>query len=219
MDKESFTKDELKNNKESAHAADYAADYAAAAAAAGAGAYDDAAAAAAAAAGAGAYDDVDVDYWIGTYFKKTGENKQDYIDEIKRAKELVKERALEYTQEMADNGELPSIGMECMVLNTNCAHPKYIKGLIKYVSDLVIYAYVENGERCDNVKTLKFKPLTPPITLENGKAYQFDVNGDFMIGIYQESQDHFDSATHITPSSRCTNIELLTVEDKLNENA
>ena len=64
-----------------------------------------------------------------------------------------------FTQAMADNGELPQVGMECMILNANCSRPKYIKGLIKYVGDLVIYAYVENGERCDNVKTLKFKPI------------------------------------------------------------
>tara|TARA_R110000764_G_scaffold43004_1_gene96676 strand:- start:4431 stop:4769 length:339 start_codon:yes stop_codon:yes gene_type:complete len=86
MDKESFTKDELDNNKESAYAAAhaaYAADY-----------WIDAA-----------------DYWIDAYFKKTGENKQDYIDEIKRAKEPVKEKALEYTQEMADNGVPFEVGM------------------------------------------------------------------------------------------------------------
>ena len=70
MDKESFTKDELKKNKESADA-DYTAAvaYAYTATAAAAATYDDA-----------------VDYWIDMYFKETGENKQDYIDEIKRLK-------------------------------------------------------------------------------------------------------------------------------------
>jgi len=197
MDKESFTKDELKNNKEIAYTAAYAAAYTATCAAAYAYA-------------------ADVDYWIDVYFKETGENKQDYIDEIKRVKESVKEKAIEYTQDMADNGELPSVGMECMVLNTNCAHPKYIKGLIKYVGDLVIYAYVENGERCDNVKTLKFKPLTPPMTLIDGECYQgvHKGNGKLYKGVYVKSTDEIFHCKCSNPASFYTNIQPLTVEVK-----
>tara|TARA_R110000772_G_scaffold222931_3_gene333361 strand:+ start:1325 stop:2071 length:747 start_codon:yes stop_codon:yes gene_type:complete len=64
-----------------------------------------------------------------------------------------------YTKEMADNGVFPVVGMECLVLNTNCSNPKYIKALIKYVGQKVVYNYMDYPERCDNVKTLKFKPL------------------------------------------------------------
>ena len=80
-------------------------------------------------------------------------------DELRKSECAVDTTKLVFTQAMADNGELPVVGMECMILNTNCSRPKYIKGLIKYVGDLMIYAYIENGERCDNVKTLKFKPI------------------------------------------------------------
>ena len=125
-----------------------------------------------------------------------------------------------FTKEMADNGVLPSVGMECLVLNTNCSNPKYIKALIKYVGDLVIYAYVENGERCDNVKTLKFKPVTPHIELIDGKAYQFDFEGDInsfdsAIGIYDKtSTGAMWVKNKVMLVSQCTNIQPLTVEVK-----
>jgi hypothetical protein len=92
-----------------------------------------------------------------------------------------------YTQEMTDNGVLPSAGMECLVLNNSCSQPKWKKALIKYMGDLVIYAYCENGERCDRKRSLKFKPLTPLI---NGKAYQFfDRCNKPLFGIYNSESN------------------------------
>jgi len=64
-----------------------------------------------------------------------------------------------YTQEMKDKGELPSVGMECLILNKCSAVPNYNKAVIKYIGDLVIYAYVEDGERCDSMINLTFKPI------------------------------------------------------------
>jgi len=127
---------------------------------------------------------------------------------------LSPEPILTYTQAMADNGELPSVGMECLILNTNCAHPKYIKGLIKYVGDLVVYAYVENGERCDNAKTLKFKPLTPPIELIDGKAYQFDYRGGSLQGVYDDNGKVMWNKGSPRHLDNCTNIQPLTVDVK-----
>ena len=113
-----------------------------------------------------------------------------------------------FTQAMADNNILPRIGMECLILNTNCSNPKYIKGLIKYVGDLMIYAYVENGERCDNVKTLKFKPLPVPIELIDKKAYQFDYNEKKgMEGIYSADSERFYFVCGHVLSSYCKNIK------------
>ena len=114
-----------------------------------------------------------------------GKCEQSYSD-YKFDYHLSPEPIITYTQAMADNGELPVVGMECLIFNANCAHPKYIKGLIKYVGDLAVYAYVENGERCDNVKTLKFKPLTPPVKLIDGKAYQFELDGQTINGCYNK---------------------------------
>ena len=126
-----------------------------------------------------------------------------------------------YTQAMTDNGELPSVGMECLVLNTNCSNPKYIKALIKYVGDLVIYAYVENGERCDNVKTLKFKPLTPPIELIDKGLYLFDINHKTkLVGeAYYTDIGACWMITNLRTNTSyqavmCTNIQPLTVEVK-----
>ncbi|QDP67552.1 MAG: hypothetical protein Unbinned5350contig1004_59 [Prokaryotic dsDNA virus sp.] len=93
-----------------------------------------------------------------TYFSKYN-NHYEWYAFIRQPKEVDNEAQPVFTQAMADAGELPQVGMECMILNTNCSRPKYIKGLIKYIGDLMIYAYVDSGERCDNVKTLKFKPI------------------------------------------------------------
>jgi len=147
-----------------------------------------------------------------------GKCEQSYSD-YKFDYHLSPEPILTYTQAMADNGELPSVGMECLIFNANCAHPKYIKGLIKYVGDLVIYAYVENGERCDNVKTLKFKPLTPPIELIDGKAYQFELCfGDYRVGYYCSVRNSFFDGllkSHkICGKAEASNIQPLTVEVK-----
>ena len=134
---------------------------------------------------------------------------------------LSPEPALTYTQAMADNGVLPSVGMDCMVfVDENEKEVKeWFKGVVcgEYEGSPVIKLDdLTDGTEgyFDVFSRVDIKPLDPPIELLDGKAYQFDVDGDFMIGIYQESQDHFDSATHITSSSRCTNIELLTVEIK-----
>tara|TARA_R110000787_G_scaffold285086_1_gene399805 strand:- start:702 stop:1082 length:381 start_codon:yes stop_codon:yes gene_type:complete len=121
-----------------------------------------------------------------------------------------------YTQEMYDNGELPRAGMECLVLNTNCTNPKYIKGLIKYIGSLVIYAYVESGERCDNLKTLEFKPLAPPVELINNEPYEFDYHtgSTGMQGAvmrYSKAGDYFFFDNTIFRREYCTNIKLLTV--------
>jgi hypothetical protein len=120
-----------------------------------------------------------------------------------------------YTQEMSDNGVLPSAGMECLVLNNSCSQPKWKKALIKYMGDLVIYAYCENGERCDRKRSLKFKPLTPPIELIDGKAYQFDYgNTAEIIGLYSKQSKQLQAIAGHYESKHCTNIKPLTVEGK-----
>jgi hypothetical protein len=147
MDKEYFTKDELENNKESAY---YAATYATYTAYA-----VDAADAA----------DAD-DYWVDMYFKKTGENKQDYIDEIKRVKESVKEKALEYTQAMADNGVFPSVGMmvRCST-NEHCQDSGYMYHGLSINGFAILESISTNLLSKVNLEKNKLWPLTPPIEL------------------------------------------------------
>jgi hypothetical protein len=81
-----------------------------------------AAAAYAAAADAYAADAAAAEYWINRYFERTGEDKQDYINEIERinnmktvmgASMVGKPSQPVFTQAMADNGELPVVGSKC----------------------------------------------------------------------------------------------------------
>jgi len=82
-DKDSVTQEERDDNRDAAYAA-YADAYAADAAAA---AYADAAADytaayAAADAAATAYADAAAEIWVDKYFERSGDNKQDYIDQL-----------------------------------------------------------------------------------------------------------------------------------------
>lgn len=119
-----------------------------------------------------------------------------------------------FTQAMQEAGELPSVGMEVMIKNKCDAHPQLKRATIKYMGDLVVYSYVENGERCDSNINLVFRPLTPPIELIDGKAYQFDImhikNG--VIGIYSASDDEFIYLENVCRPDDCTNIKLLEVK-------
>ena len=65
-----------------------------------------------------------------------------------------------YTQAMFDAGELPLVGMNCMVLNSCRAHPKYELCTLNYKSPtFCVYSYDGDDERCDSVANLKFKPI------------------------------------------------------------
>ena len=68
MDKENYTKEELKKNAKDAATATYV--------------YPSASAASAAAYHAYANDSVRFDYWLAIYFEITGEDKQEYINAI-----------------------------------------------------------------------------------------------------------------------------------------
>jgi hypothetical protein len=122
-DKNSVSKQELKENANAANAAAYAAAYADAVAYADAAA-DAAAANAAASAVADAVADAVAEKWINRYFDHTKEDKQTYIDAINAGKEskemksdrlageiMEKSKESVYTREMFDNGEVPHIGM------------------------------------------------------------------------------------------------------------
>ena len=184
IDKESFTKDELKKNKESAYDVDDV-------------------------------DDVDywIDYWIDMYFKKTGENKQDYIDEIKRVKESVKEETLEYTQDMADNGVLPSVGMY-----VEAYKDRVVEIMLPFDPTRFTVGKCKDGEYA-LYSIGELKPLTPPITLVHGKAYQFDIrpqygNTNGIQGIYSEKLRVFQSSGNGFHEETVENIQPLTVEVK-----
>ncbi len=68
-----------------------------------------------------------------------------------------------YTQEMADNGELPSVGMECLFKH----HNKMIPGRVVAVTDKFIILLGDDGnERIRIIAEFIVGPITPPKTDE-----------------------------------------------------
>lgn len=124
-----------------------------------------------------------------------------------------------FTQAMADAGERPSIGMNCLIEVGGTGAlteftPEYFGR--KYV---VGYWPINEREASFAIDALKFKPLTPPITLIHGKVYQFELSfGDYRVGYYREDGNSFFDgllcANKICGKSEASNIELLTVDAK-----
>jgi len=78
-----------------------------------------------------------------------------------------------YTTKMQEAGELPSVGMECMVLN------RYLGDLAEYEKCTILFkgdfTFIYNSESCKervgHISEVTFKPLTPPIELIDGNWY------------------------------------------------
>ena len=65
-----------------------------------------------------------------------------------------------YTQTMFDDGELPSVGMECMVLNSYFDNAEYEKCTILFKGDFTfIYNSDSCSERVGHKDELTFKPI------------------------------------------------------------
>ena len=73
------------------------------------------------------------------------------------------------------------------------------------------------AESCSEVNAVQlyaiYKPLTPPIELIDGKAYQFEHSSvGVALGFYLKDKELFDCAgTYYSIESGCTNIQLLGV--------
>jgi hypothetical protein len=121
-----------------------------------------------------------------------------------------------YTQEMADKDVLPSVGMECLFANRCNPHPNHEKCTIVYIGDLhCVVILDDNMQRYIRIANYSFKPLTPPIELIDGKAYQFESRGNVFHGIYEKKYTSFNvMAGQLFNDISCTNIKPLTVEGK-----
>jgi hypothetical protein len=145
-------------------------------------------------------------------YHRINDDQQEYIYEIverilKSCNIEAKEPSPVFTQEMTDNGVLPSVGMEVMILDE-------VHKVLLLPDDTRAYVTLYEGEYFFN--TIDFmKPLTPPITLIDGKAYQFDYDKYTALGFYKESDCCFyDTACfdeEIAFKVQCTNIQPLTV--------
>ena len=143
--------------------------------------------------------------------------KQSYSD-YKFDYHLPPEPTPAYTQEMADNGVLPPIGSK--FIDVELSDDDEVVEAIAHDIELgrVIYkrgSTLQDSEYFGAV-ACECKPLTPPITLIDGKAYQFDYNEKKSIHcIYVESGNIFlSSMGSYCPDGDCTNIQPLTVEVK-----
>tara|TARA_R110000850_G_scaffold100316_2_gene207502 strand:+ start:745 stop:1272 length:528 start_codon:yes stop_codon:yes gene_type:complete len=120
-----------------------------------------------------------------------------------------------FTQEMCDNGELPSAGMECLI-----NFPDIDNAWYKYTIDFMgkhssIATCEDVAERFGHVEDAYFKPLTPPIELIDGECYQFNSpSGGLFKGYYVPIKRLFVAHKGNFDSYRCTNIQPLTVEVK-----
>ena len=128
-----------------------------------------------------------------------------------------------YTQEMADNGVLPSVGLDCLVIGKSIniwyeceiiAHTDIgVSGLELAVFRIKNHdglAYYYSDAPAEN-----FKPLTPPVKLDDGKAYQFDIEFiGTVCGIYYKAHDELNGSEDNYPREICANIQPLTVGNK-----
>jgi hypothetical protein len=99
-----------------------------------------------------------------TNFSKREQSYSDYKFDY----HLSPEPTLTYTQAMADNGVLPSVGMECLYLDSTTNN--YIKCLVMYISEWAIVlkqageGYGKDVELAKHINDVTIKPLTPPKT-------------------------------------------------------
>ena len=125
-----------------------------------------------------------------------------------------------FTQEMTDNGVLPVVGMEVLYTCINHQSGKPVIEVGKWYSGTVIAYHdgfvwtSDNGLR--QLSNTKFKPLTPPITLINGAAYQFYVEETASIfhGIWSKERQQMCTEHSYFYKRVCEGIQPLTVEVK-----
>jgi hypothetical protein len=90
----------------------------------------------------------------------------------------------------------------------------YFYGELKYVDASCESPFVaghDNWKSCKDISSNNHGTITPPITLENGKAYQFDYCGHTHSGVYGSNMKRIYHINGFISASVCTNIQPLTV--------
>ena len=123
---------------------------------------------------------------------------------------------LTYTQAMADNGELPGVGMECRFDTTFFTTTTSNRGVCEIIAYYggKVWINIIDFDCVINLSVIEFKPLTPPIELIDGKAYQFEYQGEEITGLYGKMDNEFFILGGSYSVEICTNIQPLTVEVK-----
>ena len=155
----------------------------------------------------------------GSYYFSNGDsavNPDDWTITKKPYTKPVAPTVAVYTKKMADDGVMPSAGMECLM---SLGEEIWFKYRVDYMgkAHTVGFWFDKSREVSFGLHRVIFKPLTPPIKLIDGKAYQFDVRdkGGIVCGIYHE----YDKRLHVGQDHyfdlmSATNIQLLTEEVK-----
>lgn len=122
-----------------------------------------------------------------------------------------------FTKAMQDNNELPPVGSEVEFETTFFTTVTSNKGTCEIIAYFggKVWLNVIDIDFVINLNVIDFKPITPPVDLIDGKAYQFDVRdkGGLLSGIYSD----FDKKLHVGPNHyfdllSATNIKLLEVK-------
>ena len=129
-----------------------------------------------------------------------------------------------FTQEMSDNGEIPSVGMmfqcgaefesDSRLVDFNGSKVKVI-GISSFSDGKVItFSHETRGIGCGMFSKEWVKP---PIELVDGAAYMFDSHKNNLldaIGVYSKVHDTLTTFKNLCAARDCTNIRLMTVESK-----
>ena len=117
-----------------------------------------------------------------------------------------------YSQAMVDAGVMPSVGMECLI-NFPDIDNAWHEYTIDFMGKHTFIASCDDvSERFGHIEDVHIKPLTPPIELIDGKAYQFSVNGNEPIhGVYNRLKNGFYHIASLYNLKSCTNIKELGV--------
>jgi hypothetical protein len=137
-----------------------------------------------------------------------GNTKTEWFTHIRELTENVKPV---YTQAMKDNDILPVAGMNCLVMDTTLMNAEYEKCTILFIGIWkVVYTSESCIERISDKEDVNFKPLTPPIVLEDGKAYSFDYNNKEYTGLFNMYLGSFIIPGGFIAASYPKNIKQLT---------
>jgi len=124
-----------------------------------------------------------------------------------------------YTQAMKEAGELPSVGMECLVKlkyqDNSMWLSCFIIGLNKEKDFLVFDHKIRGIEQHNTINgAYEFQPLTPPIELIDGKAYQFSVTEESnkFNAVYCSERKQMCTTHSYFDIIHCENIQLLEVK-------
>ena len=123
---------------------------------------------------------------------------------------LIPKPELTYTQAMCDAGELPSVGMECNFKKRGAVEKGTVTAITKR---FIIFTDTFGDEHVRKIDECTIEPLTPPIELIDGKAYQFDIieGVDDWAGIYCTQRNQMCTSHSYFDIKHCTNIQLLEV--------